>query len=661
MYLALIVLPILGSIVSGFYGRKVGVSGSQLITSSCVITTTILAIIAFIEVGLNRTPVTIHLFRWIDAESLNVSWGFNFDSLTVSMLIPVLIVSSLVHVYSIGYMSHDPHNQRFFSYLSLFTFMMIILVTGNNFLLMFVGWEGVGVCSYLLVSFWFTRIAANQSSMAAFLTNRVGDCFLTIGMFAILWSFGNIDYYTVFSFAPYFSENVVIIVGICLLIGAMAKSSQVGLHVWLPMAMEGPTPVSALIHAATMVTAGVYLLMRASPLIEYSSTVLILCLWVGAITTVFSSLIGLFQQDIKKVIAYSTMSQLAREVNEEVESFFINFRHQTICVETFLLDKKVNSQITKARKHYNVYINNILFNSFIKLIWLFYSFTLRIEKWKFIIISKLVGISEAIRLILVYFSHNNFIKVTHKRYSTFSCDSTVSVSDKRFNQWLAGVIDGDGHFILTKKGSSRLYIVMDIRDKDALHQILHKFGGSIRPISNANALRYNLSNRKGLIKLIKAVNGEIRNPTRLLQMNKLCIKFDIQLLYPNKLTFDNGWFSGFLDSDGSVYFNKSSGQVIISATQKNKYLLDPLIDIYGGRVDPSNQRGDAFKYVIYRKKELFNMVDNYFDIYPLRTLKKNRINLIKEFYEARLGIESKDLKLLNKWVSFCDKWEKYRN
>jgi len=314
MYLALIVLPILGSIVSGFFGRKIGVSGSQLITCSCVILTTFLAVIAFIEVGLNNIPVTIHLFRWVDAEALNVSWGFNFDSLTVSMLIPVLIVSSLVHVYSIGYMSHDPHNQRFFSYLSLFTFMMIILVTANNFLLMFVGWEGVGICSYLLVSFWFTRIAANQSSMAAFITNRVGDCFLTIGMFAILWSFGNIDYYTVFSLSPYFNENVVTIIGICLLIGSMAKSSQVGLHVWLPMAMEGPTPVSALIHAATMVTAGVYLLMRTSPLIEYSSTVLILCLWIGAITTIFSSLIGLFQQDIKKVIAYSTMSQLGMMV-----------------------------------------------------------------------------------------------------------------------------------------------------------------------------------------------------------------------------------------------------------------------------------------------------------------------------------------------------------
>nr|YP_010449366.1 NADH dehydrogenase subunit 5 [Colletotrichum orbiculare MAFF 240422]UTT73792.1 NADH dehydrogenase subunit 5 [Colletotrichum orbiculare MAFF 240422] len=230
------------------------------------------------------------------------------------MLIPVLIISSLVHLYSISYMSADPHNQRFFSYLSLFTFMMIILVTANNYLLMFVGWEGVGVCSYLLVSFWFTRIAANQSSMSAFLTNRVGDCLLTIGMFAILWSLGNLDYTTVFSLSPYINENIVTIIGICLLIGAMAKSSQVGLHIWLPMAMEGPTPVSALIHAATMVTAGVYLLIRSSPLIEYSSTVLLICLWLGAITTVFSSLVGLFQQDIKKIIAYSTMSQLGMMV-----------------------------------------------------------------------------------------------------------------------------------------------------------------------------------------------------------------------------------------------------------------------------------------------------------------------------------------------------------
>lgn len=314
MYLTIIILPLLGSIVSGFFGRKIGVTGSRILGCLSVLTTTILAIIAFFEVGFNNNPVSINLFKWLDSETFNIGWSFQFDSLTVSMLIPVLIISTLVHFYSIGYMSHDPHNQRFFSYLSLFTFMMIILVTGNNYLLMFVGWEGVGVCSYLLVSFWFTRIAANQSSLAAFLTNRVGDAFLTIGMFVVLWSLGNLDYNTVFSLAPYINENIITIIGICLLLGAMAKSSQVGLHIWLPMAMEGPTPVSALIHAATMVTAGVYLLIRSSPLIEYSSTVLLICLWLGAITTVFSSLIGLFQQDIKKIIAYSTMSQLGMMV-----------------------------------------------------------------------------------------------------------------------------------------------------------------------------------------------------------------------------------------------------------------------------------------------------------------------------------------------------------
>ena len=199
MYLGIIFLPLLGSIASGFFGRKVGIYGARFITCLSVIITTILAVLGFFEIGFNNVPITINLFRWIDSEWYNIIWGFQFDSLTISMLIPVLIISSLVHIYSISYMSSDPHNQRFFSYLSLFTFMMIILVTANNYLLMFVGWEGVGVCSYLLVSFWFTRIAANQSSISAFLTNRVGDCFLTIGMFAILWSLGKRKFSRVFS------------------------------------------------------------------------------------------------------------------------------------------------------------------------------------------------------------------------------------------------------------------------------------------------------------------------------------------------------------------------------------------------------------------------------------------------------------------------------
>ena len=552
------------------------------------------------------------------------------------------------------------HNQRFFSYLSLFTFMMILLVTGNNYLIMFVGWEGVGVCSYLLVNFWFTRIAANQSSLSALLTNRVGDTLLTVGMFAIIWSFGNLDYSIVFSLAPYYNENIITIIGICLLIGATAKSSQVGLHIWLPQAMEGPTPVSALIHAATMVTAGVYLLMRSSPLIEYSSTVLVLCLWLGAITTVFSSLIGLFQQDIKKVIAYSTMSQLAREHN-----ILIMFINQTICVE--IISYIINSQITKALKYYyNIYISNIFFNSFINLYWLFLFTLNKTEKWKNIIVRKLVGISEAIRLMLVYISFIYFKIIKFydsKKYSTVSTINETNQSSNQinqgFNEWLAGLIDGDGHFILHKSGSARLYIVMDIRDKGALYEILHRFGGSIRPIAGAKALRYNLSNKKGLVKLIEAVNGNIRNPARLLQMNKLCNKYDITLNYPNPLTYNNGWLSGFIDSDGSIYFSESSGQVFISATQKNIYLLEPLINIYGGRVDPSNDRGEAFKYIIYRKKEIFNMIDNYFNKYPLRTLKSNRLKLIKEYYVVRTYKDTDILKL-NEWVTFKDKWERYK-
>lgn len=239
MYLAIITLPLLGAIISGLLGRKVGITGAQLITSGSVITTCLLALVAFYEVGLSISPVSIKLFSWIDSESLTIDWGFNFDALTVSMLIPVLIVSALVHVYSIGYMSEDPHQQRFFSYLSMFTFFMLILVTGDNYLVMFIGWEGVGISSYLLVSFWFTRVQANKSAISALLFNRVGDMFLTIGLFALIFALGNIDYAVVFSIAPYLNENVITVVGVCFLIGAMAKSAQIGLHVWLPQAMEG--------------------------------------------------------------------------------------------------------------------------------------------------------------------------------------------------------------------------------------------------------------------------------------------------------------------------------------------------------------------------------------------------------------------------------------
>lgn len=239
MYLTLLLLPIFGSIVSGFLGRKIGVTGAHVITCACLVTSALLSIVAFYEVGLCGSPVSINLISWIDSELMDVSWGFMFDSLTVSMLLPVLVVSALVHIFSVDYMSADPHNQRFFSYLSMFTFFMLVLVTGDNYLIMFVGWEGIGISSYLLINFWFTRIQANKSAIKALVVNRVGDMFLSVGFFAMFFVFGNLDYATVFSIAPFINENTITIIGLLLLFAAMGKSAQLGLHTWLPDAMEG--------------------------------------------------------------------------------------------------------------------------------------------------------------------------------------------------------------------------------------------------------------------------------------------------------------------------------------------------------------------------------------------------------------------------------------
>nr|QYC35762.1 NADH dehydrogenase subunit 5 [Apophysomyces elegans] len=310
MYLAILTLRLLSAAVAGFLGRKIRTTGSHLITCSSLVLTALLAFVAFYEVGLCQSPVSIKLMSWIDSEFMLVSWGFNYDSLTVSMLLPVLIVSALVHIYSTSYMGEDPHNQRFFSYLSMFTFFMLMLVTGDNYLVMFIGCEGVGISSYLLINFWFTRLQANKAAIKALVMNRVGDWGFSIGLWAIFWAFGNLDFTTVFSLAPFMNQELITIISICLLVAAMGKSAQIGLHTWLPDAMEGPTPVSALIHAATMVTAGVYLLLRSSPILEYGSTPLILITWVGALTAFFAATTGLLQNDLKRVIAYSTCSQL---------------------------------------------------------------------------------------------------------------------------------------------------------------------------------------------------------------------------------------------------------------------------------------------------------------------------------------------------------------
>jgi NADH-ubiquinone oxidoreductase chain 5 len=320
MYLLLVFLPLIGSCCAGLFGRKLGPYGASCVTVTCLLITFFLSLFAFYEVSLLGCCVYIKFIPWINSELLNVDWGFLFDSLTVVMCCVVTFVSSIVHLYSTEYMAHDPHLPRFMSYLSLFTFFMLILVTADNFIQMFVGWEGVGLCSYLLINFWFTRIQANKAAIKAMVLNRIGDFGLVIGILIIFVEYKAVDYATVFAVTPILTNKVfsflsfdfdlISIICFFLFIGAVGKSAQLGLHTWLPDAMEGPTPVSALIHAATMVTAGVFLIARTSPLFEYTSSVLSLVTVVGACTAFFAATVGLLQNDLKRVIAYSTCSQL---------------------------------------------------------------------------------------------------------------------------------------------------------------------------------------------------------------------------------------------------------------------------------------------------------------------------------------------------------------
>lgn len=320
MYFLILILPFLSSIISGVAGRWLGYYGSSIFSTTCIFATLLLSCSAFYEIGLMGTTCYLEISPWIVSELLNVNWSFLFDSLTVTMLVVITSISTLVHLYSISYMENDPHFPRFISYLSIFTFFMITLVTADNLIQMFVGWEGVGLASYLLINFWFTRLAANQAAIKALVVNRVGDFGLSLGIFTIFHVFHSVNYLTIFSITPLFQENYFVfwnfkvhsltLIGLFLFIGAIGKSAQLGLHTWLPDAMEGPTPVSALIHAATMVTAGVFLMIRFSPLIEFSSIVLTTLVIFGSLTAFFASMVGIFQNDIKRVIAYSTCSQL---------------------------------------------------------------------------------------------------------------------------------------------------------------------------------------------------------------------------------------------------------------------------------------------------------------------------------------------------------------
>ena len=320
MYLNLIFLPLLSAIICGLFSRKIGFKGVQIISIHLIFPTFLYAVKAFYEVGLLKQPCYICLGAWIQSDDLQVDWSFLFDSLSVTMLVIVTFVSLLVHIYACNYMLNDPHLARFISYLSLFTFFMIILVTSDNFLQLFLGWEGVGICSYLLINFWYTRIQANKAALKAMIINRVGDYSLMLAIIILFYYFKSLDFGVIFVLAPFFIEKkinlfnmnfpLLDVVCILLFIGSVGKSAQIGLHTWLPDAMEGPTPVSALIHAATMVTAGIFLIIRCSPLFEYSPRVLSIIVVVGVLTSFFAATVALVQNDIKKIIAYSTCSQL---------------------------------------------------------------------------------------------------------------------------------------------------------------------------------------------------------------------------------------------------------------------------------------------------------------------------------------------------------------
>lgn len=322
LYQTIVFLPAIGALLAGVFGRFLTHRGSEIVTCSLMVIAALLSCVAFYRVtilgAIPEEPVTI--FRWFDAGTFEADWALRIDALTVVMLVVVNGISSLVHIYSIGYMSEDPHRSRFFSYLSMFTFAMLMLVTADNFMQLFFGWEGVGLASYLLIGYWYTRPSANAAAIKAFIVNRVGDLGFALGIMAIFLVFGSVDFDTVFEMAPevagqtfnFIGLNVDILTTICLLLfwGAMGKSAQFLLHTWLPDAMEGPTPVSALIHAATMVTAGVFLVCRCSYLFEYAPFALAVVTVVGAVTAFFAATVALVQNDIKRVVAYSTCSQL---------------------------------------------------------------------------------------------------------------------------------------------------------------------------------------------------------------------------------------------------------------------------------------------------------------------------------------------------------------
>jgi NADH-quinone oxidoreductase subunit L len=320
MYHAIVFLPLIGFFIAGIFGRLIGARASEIVTTTLLLVAAALSWVAFFQVGFGPGTTRVQVATWMASADLRVDWAFRVDTLTAVMLVVVNTVSSLVHLYSIGYMHEDPHRPRFFAYLSLFTFAMLMLVTSDNLVQMFFGWEGVGLASYLLIGFWYQKPSANAAAIKAFVVNRVGDFGFSLGIFLVFVLFGSVAFDSIFPKAGELTSqtfrflgydwNALTLTCLLLFMGAMGKSAQFLLHTWLPDAMEGPTPVSALIHAATMVTAGVFMVARLSPIFEYAPVALTVVVVIGATTAFFAATVGLVQNDIKRVIAYSTCSQL---------------------------------------------------------------------------------------------------------------------------------------------------------------------------------------------------------------------------------------------------------------------------------------------------------------------------------------------------------------
>jgi hypothetical protein len=584
MYISIIFLPFLAAILSGLFGRVAGVKGVYILNITCLIMTTILSFIAYYEVILCNSPVSIELFPWLSIEHLRVTWSFYFDELTVSMLIPVLIVSLLVHIYSVGYMGEDPHQQRFFSYISLFTGLMLVLVTGNNFLVMFLGWEGVGVCSYLLVHFWYTRIAAVKSAMNAMFTNRVGDFFLTIGFFTIFFTFGTLDYATVFSLAPYINVNIITFISILLLLGAAAKSAQLGLHIWLPQAMEGPTPVSALIHAATMVT---------------------ICHELTKVNLLYRNMLG--KPYIKFICILIKLNKTYKKILCLINKYVFRF----ICYMRRVNQQEFFSLFSLNSFKFNIYYNNINGEKN------------KIEKTS----------SETTNGITYNFDNYLKIKPEHK--------NKVNMS---FLEWFVGFTEGDGSFVISK---NKVYfdITQTLEDIQILYKIKRELGFGkvlIRTESHRNVGVYYVTSEENFFKLISIFNGNLSTKYKKDQflnwLNTFNSQYNKNIQFIDRLIIpclNSGWLSGFTDAEGCftgrvkkcrTYKLRQGPHLTFSISQKELYIIKILKSII-------LKENDGFKNIKYDKSWngwIFHLssfiklkiIRNYFSKYKLKTKKR---------------------------------------